>query len=174
MKLIIDGYNLIASTNILKERKDALSKNCKYLIDLLVQYNSFKKFHIIVIFDGWQYGYPIETSEDIKGIKVIYSKRGEKADEVIKKMASKLKDSCLVVSSDREIVDYVEKAGSNSISAKEFASRLSLSVAYQKGAIEDDEDEDWNDYGRHYTKKKGNSRRLPKKKRQASIKIKKI
>jgi len=48
-----------------------------------------KPCRITVVFDGWQGGWNTEKEERKKGIELIYSKLGEKADEVIKRLAQR-------------------------------------------------------------------------------------
>jgi predicted RNA-binding protein with PIN domain len=56
----------------------------------------------------------------IGGIKVIYSRIGEKADSVIKRVISCKKCGWIVVTSDRDIADHAWATGSTPISGWDF------------------------------------------------------
>ncbi len=73
-----------------------------------------------VVFDGWQGG-PVEEERDkLLGIDVIYSRKGEKADEVIKRMVQERAEEIVVVTSDRDIADFVSRRGGTAISSQDF------------------------------------------------------
>ena len=78
-----------------------------------------------MVFDGWRTGSTLEQHEHRSGIDVVYSRRGERADQVIQRLARDYGTSCAVVSSDHEVVDSARLAGAFVISATEFWSRLS-------------------------------------------------
>ena len=77
-----------------------------------------------------------------QGMLIIYSRRGEKADEVIKRLADRERERALIISSDREIMDHAERVGATVMSAEEFSLRLQLAGADDDlGEPEDDEPE---------------------------------
>ena len=51
---------------------------------------------------------------------IIYSRRGEKADDVIKRLADRERERSLIISSDREIMVHAERVGAAVMSAEEF------------------------------------------------------
>jgi predicted RNA-binding protein with PIN domain len=55
---------------------------------------------------------------------VIYSRQGEKADSVVIRVARQKGSGCVVVSSDREVRNGVEKCGATAIYAGEFSEIL--------------------------------------------------
>jgi predicted RNA-binding protein with PIN domain len=55
------------------------------------------------------------------GVTIVYSRQGEKADSVIVRIARTKASGCVVISSDREILNPVEKFGAVAISSGEFA-----------------------------------------------------
>ena len=92
-RIIIDGYNFIRQSSKLRSYESLeLAKGRDKLIEMLVRYRTFKQHPIVVVFDGWQEGSLIGKRTIEKGIEIIYSKRGEKADEVIKRLVSKSRD----------------------------------------------------------------------------------
>jgi predicted RNA-binding protein with PIN domain len=117
MDLIIDGYNLLA----LDRRLDrGLEQSRNSLITQLVRYRQEKPLNLIVVFDGWRSGSAHETSLAQNGINVVYSRLGEKADAVIIRLAREKGSGAVVVSSDREIRNAVERFGAVAIHAQDF------------------------------------------------------
>src|SRR3989337_1453855 len=121
MDIIIDGYNLIGSDQGLR---GALEQKRDWLIHRLSLYKTMKAFGLIVVFDGWRSGWAHEAEEKSDGINVVYSRQGEKADNVIVRMARQRGSGCVVVTSDREVRTAVEKFGAAAIYAGEFAAIL--------------------------------------------------
>ena len=81
-KVIIDGYNLLHVSPELSVRREELLENARNrLIEKLSRYKSQKNVSVAIVFDGWKGGMPTQSQEKLKGIKIIYSKLGEKADE---------------------------------------------------------------------------------------------
>ena len=76
------------------------------------------------------------------GIKVIYSRLGEKADAVIKRIVSSEKKQWIVITSDREIADHSWANGSAVVSSGEFSDILGKPLRVGKGEFDlIDEDE---------------------------------
>ena len=90
---------------------------------------------ITVVFDGWEGGSPLEERDLAGGVAIIYSRLGEKADEVIKRLVAAGSEEILVVTSDREIAAFAARRGKSSIASPEFAARLDrLAAAPAPGA----------------------------------------
>jgi predicted RNA-binding protein with PIN domain len=100
---------------------------------------------------------------------VIYSRRGEKADEVIKRMADQEREGSLIVSSDREIMHYAERVGAAVMSAEDFNFRLCAVFAGDGPEGIDADQTQWSS-----TKKKGPAHRDSKKLRRQRRRVKKI
>ena len=122
--LIIDGYNLLSGGRALSGQLEAAREQ---LLRDLASYRHRKNHHITVVFDGWQQGQPSEQREHRSGVQVIYSKRGERADQVIQRLAREYGPDCAVVSSDHEIVNAARAHGAFVMGALEFASKLRAS-----------------------------------------------
>ncbi|MBI4685540.1 MAG: NYN domain-containing protein [Nitrospirae bacterium] len=118
--IIIDGYNLIGI-----HHKDLESQRQK-LIETLTLYKKIREHDMTVVFDGWKSGGGKEELSVTGGVKVIYSRLGEKADAVIKRIltSDKNKRQWLVVTSDRDIADHAWSCGFISISSEEFLNSL--------------------------------------------------
>lgn len=125
------------------------------LIESLIEYRKRKGHNITVVFDGWKTGESQEIYSVVGGVKVIYSRLGEKADSVIKRIISK-SQGWIVVTSDRDIIAHAWASGSIPISSEDFLN------AIEKRWVEMRVEHENND---EYIKttKKGSSRRLSKK-----------
>jgi predicted RNA-binding protein with PIN domain len=169
--IIIDGYNLIrqsAALSALDQQDIMLGREA--LLNRLALYRKIRPHRITVVFDGGRSPLFSQSKDFHKGIAIRFSRRGESADDVIKRMARQEREKALVVSSDREIVDWSALCGAATISATQFADKLEMTIRIDGPADPDDSDS-----GRDpRTKKKGPSRRLSKKLRRSRMKIKKL
>jgi len=127
------------------------------LIESLIEYKKKKGHNITVVFDGWKTGGAKENHSVIGGIRVIYSRLGEKADSVIRRIISSEKRGWVVVTSDREITAHAWTSGSVPISSEDFTNAIEKmntekSIAYEV-------------YDEEYiqTSRKGSPRKLSKK-----------
>jgi len=170
--LIIDGYNLLPWVGSGGERLSEMARES--LLRDLAAYRHRKGHAITVVFDGWQQGQPIEGREHRSGVQVIYSKRGEKADQVVQRLAREYGSDCAVVSSDHDIVNVARSHGALVIGARDFAGRLTAFSA-SKGFVphkELDTDDDLRQ--RRGPDKKGNPRKSPKSQRQRERQLKRF
>lgn len=164
MHILVDGYNLIGSDRGLTGNLE-LKRN--QLIQKLRAYSEQKEYPVTVVFDGWRGGWGHESEQRTGAIRVIFSRLGEKADEVIKRLAKELGSGCVVVTSDREIRNRVESYGAVSIYAGEFIARLETpgGEAFDEPPEEDEV---------KARDKKGNPRRLSKTERKRRERLKKL
>jgi predicted RNA-binding protein with PIN domain len=171
LHIIIDGYNLIrqsASLSRLDEQDILLGREA--LVDMLAAYRKIKSHPITVVFDGQQGPTFSSQQHRQKGISIRFSPRGKSADDVIKHMASQEREKALVVSSDREIVDFAASCGAATISAPQFEAKIEMAAHLDGFDSEPEESGGWIPT----TKKKGPARRLSKKQRRNRSKIKKL
>ena len=178
MHIIIDGYNMIRQSDALRryERlsleagRDALARSVSH-------YKKQRGHKVTVVFDGWQGG-PVEEEWDrLSGIDIIYSRKGEKADEVIKRMVQERSEEVVVVTSDRNIADFVSRRGGTAISSQDFDELMGRAKNVVNGharhtAEKLDKEEDDPTMGR--VKRKGPSRRLSRRKKSAMERIRKL
>ena len=173
MHIIVDGYNLIRQSDTFRhsERK-SLEEGRNALIRSLAVYRKIRGHRVTVVFDGWVGGSPTEERDLAGGVEIIYSRLGEKADEVIKRLLGKGSEEILVVTSDREIATFAARRGKGTIASPEFASRLDRIAAGELPAdtLGDEETESERTGG----KRKGPARRLSKQKRAALARIRKL
>ena len=167
--LIIDGYNLIRQSPRLS-LLDAMDLEAgrEALLEALAAYRRSRPQHrLTVVFDGWQGGELKETRDLFQGVKVVFSRRGERADEVIKRLLAKERQRALVVSSDRELQECADGVRAAWVGAGHFE------TAYLSGNSSDFS-EDEVDHPNQGTKKKGPARRKSKRERQRQQRLKKL
>ncbi len=165
--MIIDGYNLLHVGRSPKSLAD-LERERERLVTLLSTYQKQRSCEITVVFDGWQGGWITEQKERDKGIDLVFSKRGEKADEVIKRMVAGKGAGVVVVTSDREISRFAERMAVTSIPSEQFLPRIEqTALRPQRERLREEEEEG-------EQKKKGPSRRLSKKERRKRAALKKL
>lgn len=169
MHLIVDGYNVIRQSPQL-QLLDAMDLQAgrEALLELLAQYRSRSHHRITVVFDGWQHGDLQESRDQHQGILIIYSRRGERADEVIKRLLHQERERALVVTSDREIQVCAEHVKASWIHAGQFE----LSYLHPTAARNHEGEADTS--ATRGTHKKGPARRLSKLQRQLQKRLKKL
>ena len=169
--IIVDGYNLIRQSETLRllDQQD-LQSGRDALVDRLAAYKRIKSHKITVIFDGTQAPLLSTPRDRIQGISVEFSRNGESADTLIKRLARREREKALVVSSDREIVNTAAASGAATISSDEFEIKMALATSMSGVEIDEGDQHGW----MPTTKKKGPRKRLPKKRRKNRNKISKL
>jgi predicted RNA-binding protein with PIN domain len=160
--LIIDGYNLIGISH------DNLKKEREELIESLILYRKRKGHEITLVFDGWKTGEGSEAKNVIGRIRVIYSRIGEKADSVIKRIISSEKHQWIVVTSDRDIIHHAWSSGAIPITSEQFLPLLEKTHIHPFEEYEDEEEEYMQ------PRQKGNPRKLSKKQKSVLRALKKL
>jgi uncharacterized protein len=182
MHVIVDGYNLLGFAGRMGSRSGSrvragdMEAARETLLRDLATYRQRKRHAVTVVFDGWQQGFSVERHEHRTGVEVIYSRRGERADAVIQRLAEQFGAEAAVVSSDREVTDFARAHGAFTLSAAEFAASLagpmpsshSGTAAASNEKMEDDRPV------LRRSEKKGNPRKLPKRLRQRQQRLKRF
>jgi uncharacterized protein len=121
--IIIDGYNLIGIQyqNLRKEREELIQK--------LITYRKLKGHEITVVFDGWKSGSQHQEQIFAGGVRIIYSRLGDKADKVIMQILQQERKEWIVITSDREIMNHAWKNSSVPVPSDQFMSRLEQAEA---------------------------------------------
>jgi predicted RNA-binding protein with PIN domain len=172
MFIAIDGYNFIKQAPGLRRLEQIeLQKAREGLIDQLAQYKRLKGHSIIVVFDGWQAGSLAGHRERSKGIEVIFSKPGDKADDVLKRLSAEKRGGITIVSSDRDVALFAEKKGAAAIPVSDFAEKMEMARFY---ALKGGERETAVSDRPIAPAKKGPARRLSKAQRRGASKAKKL
>lgn len=162
MHIIVDGYNLIRQSDHLRPfDRRSLEEGRKALIQFLAPYRKGRPHAITIVFDAWDAGGPLEERDTRAGIDIIYSRRGKKADDVIKEMVGRRGGAeIMVVTSDRDVADHAVHRGAAAISSPEFEKIIirfcTGEFAPSSAELGSDEDET----SLRGTKKKGPSRKL--------------
>lgn len=125
MHVLVDGYNLLGSAGLAAPSSPGrLEAAREALLQRLAWYRQKKGHAVTLVFDGWQGGLGSEHHEFKSGIEVVYSKRGERADQVIQRLARVYGKDCAVVSSDHEVINAARAAGALVMGAPEFRVKL--------------------------------------------------
>ena len=172
LHIIVDGYNLIRQSEQLSvlDLRD-IQEGREALQDILAEYRKRKNHRITLVFDGTNAVSVDSQRQRFRNIDVLFSRNGETADTVIKRMAAREKERALVVSSDRDIISFAASMGSATIGSRAFEDKLYRTLySFDTDGMEDTPDTGWVPT----TRKKGPSRRLPKKKRRNREKVYKL
>ncbi len=172
VRLVIDGYNLIKADTVEADYvHNDLEGARGRLIERLKVYKRLKHTKVTVVFDGTASGRLTSGKENHAGVEVVFSRGGEEADTVIKRLARDKGASLTVVTSDHDLGSYAEARGAVLISSAEFLDILDM-AEYEdvKGVSPEDEEGEEPGFG----KKKGPSRRPPKQARKKRNRLKKL
>lgn len=172
--LVIDGYNLIRQSAMLSAQEElSLELGRDALLERLRQYKRVRRHRTTVVFDAANKPLLAEERKRRKGIRVIYSGRGETADTVIKRICRTEGEKVLLVTTDRELARYAEAHGAVAMDSEDFEAKMEMALYVDaKGAEKEDQEERWHpDKG---TRKKGPARRRSKKERRRRQKVQKL
>ncbi len=109
-----------------------MEKAREELVELLGEYKAGAACDITVVFDGYKSGGSVEQVSFRRGVKVIYSRLGERADEVIKRIIATEHRAWIVASSDREIISRAWAQGSIPVSSERFLDVISRRVGQKR------------------------------------------
>jgi hypothetical protein len=137
------------------------------LIEALITFRQRRGHDITVVFDGWKTGEGQESQSVTGGIRVIYSRIGEKADILIKRIVSTVKRQWIVVSSDRDIANHAWSVGSIPVAVEDFFGILGR----KELSFDADEQDDNEDI---LYRRKGNPRQLSKKEKALARALSKL
>lgn len=160
---IIDGYNLMKNDH---ELAMFLQKGLEYAREAVIKRVSFatglkNATTIVIVFDGNKNGQATQTQQKQGRIDIIYSKLGETADDVIKRLLKNhtTPDEVKIITRDWELKDAAQAGQQTSGNI----TRRPPSINKVRQALKDDADSaGWN----NSTKKKGTAKRASKKDRK--------
>jgi len=172
MRWLVDGYNAIRRwPELAAAERHGLPAGRDALCALLSRAARASGDEFTVVFDGAQAG---GVGHGGPGVRVIFSSARESADRVIAQMAAA---GGAVVSSDREVMRAAARAGAVVITVDEFLARIERLVRQAARPTDDadpdaeggGEEGDGGDDGEDAPRgpKKGNPRKLSKKRRAA-------
>jgi len=118
MLLVIDAYNLLKF--MVKSAHVSKTQHTVF-INTLAAYALIKKHELLVVFDGGD-TYKHERFA-YKGISIVYAGQRSTADDFIKSYVEdkKIKSELLIVSSDKNLCDYIGRLGASCIEAPLFS-----------------------------------------------------
>ena len=177
MHIIIDGYNLIRQSDILRRfEKSSLEEGRKALIRFVLPYKQVRNHRITIVFDGWKNGTALEARDREGGMDIIYSRLGEKADDVIKRIAEASGEEIMVVTSDRDIASFVTRRGGTAVSSRDFEAIIGMKAGEVPAAsgMPEGKDDDGQDDESGGTRKKGPAKRVSRREREYRRRVGKL
>lgn len=125
--LVVDGYNLIFSWDELRALAEgSLDSARSRLTEILISYHGFTGSELILVFDGYaKAGNPGEK-ELLPGVRVVYTKENETADQYIERLLHDIGKNAAVrvVTSDNLIRLSALGSGIRRTGAREFGSEV--------------------------------------------------
>ena len=122
--LFIDGYNVINSwPNLQKYIKDNnIDEAREKLIEILAEYQAYKKIEIILVFDAYKVKDSIRKKEKFNNLEIVYTKEKETADTYIERNLDLIgrKHRVTVATSDNTLQQLVLSRGGIRISSREL------------------------------------------------------
>lgn len=121
--LLVDGYNVIFSWDNLKKLADSSIDGARNaLINILCNYQGYKRCEVIVVFDAYKVKGNHREIEKVNNITVVYTKEAETSDMYIEKASLDLakKHKVRVVTSDALEQVIILGNGALRVSSREF------------------------------------------------------
>jgi predicted RNA-binding protein with PIN domain len=168
LHVLIDGYNLMAKMDGLSGNLEAQRER---FLKALSQYRAQKYHEVIVVFDGEKGGWGTESHERTMGIIIVFSRLGEKADDIIKRMVKEDNVEYTVITSDKEVASFAETFGHTAIPSEDFIPKIRVRSSTDSIERKDEDDED---YRPGSVKKKGNPHKLSKAARKRKQKLERL
>ncbi|WHH61417.1 NYN domain-containing protein [Petroclostridium sp. X23] len=128
--LIIDGYNIInAWPELAKLARDNLENARWKLLEILADYQGYKKNKVIVVFDAHLVKGSIEKKDIYAGVDVVYTKENETADNYIEKLVHDIgrSETVRVATSDFLEQTIILSKGATRLSANELKEEVKVS-----------------------------------------------
>ncbi|MDY4693434.1 MAG: translation factor GTPase family protein [Blautia sp.] len=124
---LVDGYNIIYAWEELRELAQAnLHAAQNKLMDILCNFQGFKKCILILVFDAYRLEGHAEEVINYHNIYVVYTKEAETADQYIEKTVHRIghKNPVTVATSDGLEQIIIMGQGAQRISAREFREEI--------------------------------------------------
>lgn len=137
--LLVDGYNVIfAWDNLSKLAESSIDGARNALINILCNYQGYKKCEVIVVFDAYKVKGNHREIEKVNNITVVYTKEAETADMYIEKASLDLakKHKVRVVTSDALEQVIILGNGALRVSSREFQAEVSAAEQTIRDIIE--------------------------------------
>lgn len=121
--LLVDGYNIVFAWKELSElAKDNIDAARSRLMDIMCNYQGYKKCILILVFDAYRVKGNIGQMLAYHNIHVVYTKEAETADQYIEKLAHQMgRDYHVTVATSDGLEQLIIRGqGCRLISAREF------------------------------------------------------
>jgi uncharacterized protein len=110
--LIVDGHSVIFAWPELRKlhaRRSSLAREA--LVKQLRDYQDWTGVYVVVVFDGK--GRKVEATSEPADVQIFYSRRGQSADAIIERLASKYakRFELMVATSDSMVAETVNACG---------------------------------------------------------------
>ena len=127
MPYLVDGNNVMAQ-RVGWHRDKAGAR--RRLMEELARFARARGASVMVVFDGAPEEF-FPDGSSFKGVRVFYGGRGSSADERIKSLVeeSRGRRTLVVVTSDRQLGDYVRRCGARLLRSGEFRRKMEEAVA---------------------------------------------
>src|SRR5579885_2002075 len=120
-KIVIDGYNFLWNDQMFRDKAiRGFDKGREQLLSWLASQPVLQNFEVMVVFDAYKTDSFHPTEENVKGLRVVYTARDQRADDLIREMAMMHGPASIVISSDNEVMRFAEKKGCGVLSSREF------------------------------------------------------
>ena len=137
--LLVDGYNVIFAWDSLRKlSQDNIDGAREKLINILCNYQGYRKCEVIVVFDAYKVKGAKREVERVNNISVVYTKEAETADMYIEKTSHKLakNNRVRVVSSDGLEQLIILAGGALRVSSRAFLEEVREAEEEIRGIIE--------------------------------------
>ncbi len=125
--LLVDGYNIIFAWDELKELANVnLDAAREALIEILNNYQGYKKCNIIAVFDAYKVKGGMRRYEKHGNVNVVFTKEAETADTYIERTTHEMKGKYMVRVATSDRLEQLIITGNDAfkISAKEFQAEI--------------------------------------------------
>ncbi|MBP3384107.1 MAG: TetM/TetW/TetO/TetS family tetracycline resistance ribosomal protection protein [Firmicutes bacterium] len=156
--LLVDGYNIIFAWDELKElAKVNIDGAREALIEVLNNYQGYKKCNIIAVFDAYKVKGGVRREERHGNVDVVFTKEAETADTYIERTTHEMKGKyqVRVATSDRLEQMIIMGNDAFKVSAKEFKAEIEHANAEISAFLEE--------YNRRARMNNRNTIRIPEK-----------
>jgi hypothetical protein len=109
---LVDGYNVIhRNPDLARLAGRSLELARTALVNLLNSSRTLQTDDVTVVFDGTKSGLSSQTTERRGRVRVVFSRQGETADDVIKRQVATIAGDVRVITDDRDIREHTTLHG---------------------------------------------------------------
>jgi predicted RNA-binding protein with PIN domain len=127
--LLVDGYNIIHAWPELKKISEYSLEDARHaLLEILQDFQGYKGYRIIVVFDAHMIQGGLEHKENMGNIEVVYTKENETADHYIERWIDEAAKNMRVMVATSDFIEQsvVLSKGALRISARELLEQVRL------------------------------------------------